>query len=446
MKRLFTLLLVAACLTATAQSDIDYPYNPDFENDGFVGIEDVLELLSVYGTPFTPEQLLLDGASLTEIIESLQSQIDSLASLTNQGFGAIALNDSLLTEYLVSIAAASEEGDSTLGAWVMQLSEVVEQQQAQIDSIENAELENYVVSVEVTGGVMLVTYADGAQYSHVLEPILGCTDPTACNYEQAANLDDGSCIPGIVLYPDLDNDGIGTSNDSIAVCEGESLEYYSTQAGDNCDDVGALNYTDPGAEECEFLLSCFGDISHEGYTYSVVPVGNQCWYGENVKHTQGSLQSPSSWDWGNTGPNGWRCAYVNNNPETRDETGLLYSHQVLSSSEVCPNGWHSAKGSDWAELMIHLGVSPATVGNSPSSFGSTVYGTVFSGDAVHYNRENFTGLSLGNGGSIDPWGNSAGGCKYWKNADDKAVGFGSSTPMQYDSYPSNGYHIRCVKD
>ena len=130
MKKLFTLLLAAACFTATAQSDIDYPYNPDFENDGFVGIEDVLELLSVYGTPFTPEQLLLDGASLTEIIESLQSQIDSLASYTNEGFGAIALNHSLLTEYLVSVAAASEEGDSTLGAWVMQLSEVVEQQQA----------------------------------------------------------------------------------------------------------------------------------------------------------------------------------------------------------------------------------------------------------------------------------------------------------------------------
>jgi len=135
MKKLFTLLLAAACFTTSAQSDIDYPYNPDFENDGFVGIEDVLELLSVYGTPFTPEQLLLDGASLTEIIESLQSQIDSLASYTNEGFGAIALNDSLLTEYLVGVAAASEEGDSTLGAWVMQLSEVVEQQQAQLNSM-----------------------------------------------------------------------------------------------------------------------------------------------------------------------------------------------------------------------------------------------------------------------------------------------------------------------
>ena len=137
MNRLLTLILAAACFTATAQSDIDYPYNPDFENDGFVGIEDVLELLSVYGTPFTPEQLLLDGASLTEIIESLQSQIDSLASYTNEGFGAIALNDSLLTEYLVSVAAASEEGDSTLGAWVMQLSEMVGQQQMQIDSVLN---------------------------------------------------------------------------------------------------------------------------------------------------------------------------------------------------------------------------------------------------------------------------------------------------------------------
>ena len=140
MKKFFTLLLAAACFTATAQSDIDYPYNPDFENDGFVGIEDVLELLSVYGTPFTPEQLLLDGSSLTEIIESLQSQIDSLASYTNEGFGAIALNDSLLTEYLVGVAAASEEGDSTLGAWVMQLSELVEQQQGQIDSLLNIEV------------------------------------------------------------------------------------------------------------------------------------------------------------------------------------------------------------------------------------------------------------------------------------------------------------------
>ena len=36
----FSALLLAACLTASAQSAIDYPYNPDFENDGFVGIDE----------------------------------------------------------------------------------------------------------------------------------------------------------------------------------------------------------------------------------------------------------------------------------------------------------------------------------------------------------------------------------------------------------------------
>ncbi len=166
MKKLFTLLLAAAGFAASAQGDIDYPYNPDFENDGFVGIEDVLELLSVYGTPFTPEQLLLDGASLTEIIESLQSQIDSLASYTNEAFGAIALNDSLLTEYLVGVAAASEEGDSTLGAWVMQLSEMVELQQVQIDSLQYLQEEAtpfdsiamVLSSGELVQGDMLVRY------------------------------------------------------------------------------------------------------------------------------------------------------------------------------------------------------------------------------------------------------------------------------------------------
>ena len=169
--RLCTLILAVACFTASAQSDIDYPYNPDFENDGFVGIEDVLELLSVYGAPFTPEQLLLDGASLTEIIESLQTQIDSLASFTNEGFGALVLNDSLLTEYLVGVAAASEEGDSTLAAWVMQLSEVVEQQQAQLDSMEfgaatNLGLFNQSWSYpQGRGGETLVLHlTDGQEY------------------------------------------------------------------------------------------------------------------------------------------------------------------------------------------------------------------------------------------------------------------------------------------
>ena len=53
MKKLFTLLLTAACFTATAQIEVEYPYNPDNQNDGHVGIEDILEILTVYGEEFT---------------------------------------------------------------------------------------------------------------------------------------------------------------------------------------------------------------------------------------------------------------------------------------------------------------------------------------------------------------------------------------------------------
>ena len=37
----------------------------------------------------------------------------------------------------------------------------------------------------------------------------GCTDPEACNYDESATLDDGSCNPGTAAYVDGDGDGYG---------------------------------------------------------------------------------------------------------------------------------------------------------------------------------------------------------------------------------------------
>ena len=69
----------------------EYPYNPDNQNDGHVGIEDILEILTVYGEEFTPEQLMVEGTSLTEWIQLLsetviqqQAQIDSLESIMQE--------------------------------------------------------------------------------------------------------------------------------------------------------------------------------------------------------------------------------------------------------------------------------------------------------------------------------------------------------------------------
>ena len=131
MKYLVTVLACFVLMSMGAQT----PYNPDGDSDSLITYNDLLSFLPLYGQPFTSEQLLVDGESITDIIEILQSQIDSLASYTNDGFSALALNDSALTNYFVNLATDSEEGDSTLGAWVMQLSEIVESQQIQVDSL-----------------------------------------------------------------------------------------------------------------------------------------------------------------------------------------------------------------------------------------------------------------------------------------------------------------------
>ena len=55
-----TLILLAwfFALNLTAQEVVvEYPYNPDFENDGNVGVEDLLQLLSSFGMAFEVGEL-----------------------------------------------------------------------------------------------------------------------------------------------------------------------------------------------------------------------------------------------------------------------------------------------------------------------------------------------------------------------------------------------------
>ena len=50
MNRFFTLLLAASCLTAVGQ--VEVPWNPDGNADGLIGVEDLQDFLSVYGSTY----------------------------------------------------------------------------------------------------------------------------------------------------------------------------------------------------------------------------------------------------------------------------------------------------------------------------------------------------------------------------------------------------------
>ena len=72
MNRFFTLLLAASCLTAVAQVEIAYPYNPD-NGDGLIGSPDLLELLTLYGIDFQPEPPVVNDMPIQEWMDSIQS-------------------------------------------------------------------------------------------------------------------------------------------------------------------------------------------------------------------------------------------------------------------------------------------------------------------------------------------------------------------------------------
>ena len=66
MKHLMTLMALVVAVTAGAQA---YPWNPDSNSDEFIGFTDILEILTVYGSQFLPENIICNADSTTVIID-----------------------------------------------------------------------------------------------------------------------------------------------------------------------------------------------------------------------------------------------------------------------------------------------------------------------------------------------------------------------------------------
>ena len=65
MKQLLALLLFVPSL-CLAQS-VTLPYNPDVNADSAITSTDLLGLLPIFGGFFTPEEVLIDGMTLTAV-------------------------------------------------------------------------------------------------------------------------------------------------------------------------------------------------------------------------------------------------------------------------------------------------------------------------------------------------------------------------------------------
>ena len=92
----------------------------------------------------------------------------------------------------------------------------------------------------------------------------------------------------------------------------------------------------------------------DGYNYSTVQIGNQCWFSENLRTTiyadgTGIPQVSDNGAWTDL-DSGARCDY-NNDAANVGTYGRMYNWFAATDvAGLCPTGWHVPTTEEWTQL------------------------------------------------------------------------------------------------
>ncbi len=212
----------------------------------------------------------------------------------------------------------------------------------------------------------------------------GCTDNTACNYDEGALEEDGSCQ--FVGSPCDDGNGNTISDVLNTSCECEGMVVINASSH-SC---GALHVHNPGLN--------YGDMTdQQGNTYKTIVIGTQEWMAENLNTSiylngDSIITNLSNLDWENafnTEEGAW--AYYNDDATNECPYGKLYNWFAVNDARgLCPQGWHVPTDSEWATLINYL--DPSSDGGSnfldTSGRAMKTVGTIETGDGYWYSYNN----------------------------------------------------------
>ena len=280
-----------------------------------------------------------------------------------------------------------------------------------------------------------------------------CGLPHDINNNGSVDIEDFLSILG--LFGDQDSDGDGL---------------YDSQ--DGCTDSVACNYSDVNAQSCLFADAigfcggccqydfdedgicdphdCGQPITYQGYDYSTVLIGDQCWFAENLRsefYRNGeaipSELSDSEWESTTVGA----CA----ESWSLDEYGRVYNWYAADDvRSICPCGWHVPSDDEWTEMVEQLG-GQNEAGNqlkSATGWGDNDGGT---------NSSGFTGLPGGfryDNGIVNYSGaNSQLGGWFWSSTTEggtqaiyRALFEGIAWIYTSDWSRQSGISVRCIQD
>ena len=228
--------------------------------------------------------------------------------------------------------------------------------------------------------------------------------------------------------------------------DADNYDPYTTEENGTC------AYTN-GAPVCDYATAVF----YHGYTYSLVAIGNQCWFAENLRNTLYSNgdsipRDLSEDDWEATFYGA--SAIFDNDTSYLSQYGRLYNwYATIDASGLCPLGWHVPTDGEWTDLESYI-TSHGFAGSEGVALKSA---TGWDG------TDNF-GFGALPGGSLLFTGESTEGYPpyfqegtFWTStsagsSDARYRGFDSGDPEIYSSGTANGYDrragmsVRCIRN
>jgi uncharacterized protein (TIGR02145 family) len=196
-------------------------------------------------------------------------------------------------------------------------------------------------------------------------PMEGCMDSLACNYFPGALVDDGSCDYSCCPGPGCCDLGM-TWSWELSICQ----DLNPTDSNlDGCTDLMDLMDLLAAYGNCGVagFTSCGDDIEHEGFSYSTVQIGDQCWFSENCRYLP--EVSPSSVS-STSDPYYYVYDYEGSDVEAAKATanyatyGVLYNWPAVMTEDICPSGWHIPTDLEWQTMEMSLGMSASDASSS----------------------------------------------------------------------------------
>ena len=317
MNRLFTLLLAASCLTAVGQ--VTYPYNPDGNADSAIGVSDIQDLLTVYGSPFSPSEITVGDTALSDWIYLLDSSLTSLQSEVSPiVFGErqlIQLDSLQWTEIqspnrLVTELALGRDGLLILGTNCYGSSRPVE----------------------------LFVHQEGIVPCG--ESIFDCEDAQINSFFEA------------VEFSDYQYSATGLT---VAIRASEKVVFRQDNSSDDCvnQTIWWIPFETNSLSIGHTAWRCGDLVSYEGHDYQTISAGGRCWFAESLKYL------PEVHEWSNQSSNEPRFYlrdYSGTSVEAaRNESGFdtvgVYYNWTATAMNLCPTGWSVPLLDDWLRLL-----------------------------------------------------------------------------------------------